>query len=116
MVTEWEQRAKGSAEWAAAANLVVLGHALLVSVKLLRTLQAAASEHQRQAGILALDIAHRLNGALSSASTASAPARTGALELGRLSMQLLGASGDGVHGEENRDLALQLTQLQLSSS
>jgi hypothetical protein len=96
-VTAWEQRAKGSAEWAAAGNLVVLGHALLVSVKLL----------------CVLDLAHRLNGALSSSSsTASASARTGALELTRLSMQLL--EGDGEHHEKNKDLSSQLAQLQLS--
>lgn len=123
-VVLWEQKTKETKEeveqerqdWVAVGHAVLLGHALLVSVKLLCALQACTGPEgdQRQVGILALDIAHRLNTALASpppppaAATAEA-SRALLMQLVRHSAALVLAGGRSHPDSEN--LLLQLKAL-----
>ncbi|ELR14235.1 uncharacterized protein ACA1_016130 [Acanthamoeba castellanii str. Neff] len=126
-VVLWEQKTKETKETkegveqerqdgVAVGNAVLLGHALLVSVKLLCALQACTGPEgdQRQVGILALDIAHRLNTALASpppppaAATAEA-SRALLLQLVSHSAALVLAGGRSHPDSEN--LLLQLKAL-----
>jgi hypothetical protein len=119
MVTLWEKRVKesegGGREWAELrGNVMLLGHALLVSVKLLCVLQAAGSPDQRQAGILALDIAHRLNTAQTQRSvhqTTREDAVFAALPLIHLSAELLAGSSAPGSAADNESLLRQLRAL-----
>jgi hypothetical protein len=116
-VVLWEQKTKeveqARQDCVAVGNAVVLGHALLVSVKLLCALQACTGPpegDQRQVGILALDIAHRLNTALASRPPATAAAsRALLLPLVSHSAALVLASGHSHPDSEN--LLLQLKAL-----
>jgi len=109
MVKLWDENVKrDERERSAVANLIILSHALVISVKLLCVLQAASSDHQQQVGILALDIAHRLQSWIAQPTTQPPVVGTGTLELVKMSREILAGSGPN---PENQSLAIQLERL-----